>query len=277
MAIPAANPLFKHFRQPSVYLKLPSQGRFWPEHALDIPVTGEIPVYPMTVKDELTIKTPDALMNGSGVADVIQSCCPNIKDPWAIPTIDLDAILISIRTASYGESMDIDTDCPNCGEGNTYAIDLRILIDNLPIPRFDPVIIDNLTFRFKPQTFKELNSNNIIQYEQQKLVNTITDSNLTEEQKLAEFQKVFPRLTDLNVMSLVNSIESITVDGTQVSSIEHIKEFINNCDRRVFNEIKAEIDQILTDSKIKPFDIQCTSCSHEYKSEVLFEQSNFFE
>ncbi len=51
MANPANNPLFKHFRQPAIYLKLPGQGRFWPEDAIDIPPTGEIPVYPMTVKD----------------------------------------------------------------------------------------------------------------------------------------------------------------------------------------------------------------------------------
>ena len=30
--------------------------------------------------DEITFKTPDALLNGQATVDVIQSCIPNIKD-----------------------------------------------------------------------------------------------------------------------------------------------------------------------------------------------------
>ena len=73
MANPAINPLSGHFRQPAIYLKLPSRGHFYPDNGIDLPVTGDIPVYPMTVRDELTLKTPDALMNGVGVINVIKS------------------------------------------------------------------------------------------------------------------------------------------------------------------------------------------------------------
>ena len=102
----SANPLAKHFRQPAIYMKLPSQGRFWPSEALNLPATGAIPVYPMTAKDEIVLRTPDALMNGQGIIDVIQSCCPNIVDAWRMPSIDVDAVLVAIRIASYGNQMD---------------------------------------------------------------------------------------------------------------------------------------------------------------------------
>jgi hypothetical protein len=71
-----SNPLAKHFRQPAIYLRLPSQGQYWPENAITLPVTGELPVYPMTTKDEITLRTPDALINGTGVVSVIESCIP---------------------------------------------------------------------------------------------------------------------------------------------------------------------------------------------------------
>jgi hypothetical protein len=61
----------------------------------------------MTTKDEITLKTPDALLNGQGVVNVIESCCPAIKDAWAMPSIDVDATLIAIRIASYGNQMDL--------------------------------------------------------------------------------------------------------------------------------------------------------------------------
>ena len=102
---PQSNPLAKHFRQPALYVKLTSNGSFWPDGSLDLPVTGEIPIYPMTTKDEITLRTPDALINGTSVVKVIESCAPNIKDAWKMPTVDVDSTLIAIRIASYGPKM----------------------------------------------------------------------------------------------------------------------------------------------------------------------------
>lgn len=276
MANSSTNPLYKHFRQPAIYLKLPSQGKFWSKNSIEIPESGEIPVYPMTVKDEITIKTPDALMNGSGVAEVIHSCCPSIKDAWNTPAIDIDVILISMRIASYGAFMDLDTECPNCTTENTHSVDLRVVLDDVKVPDYNEIQINNLNFQFKPQTFKDLNNNNLLQYEQQRLISTISNSELTEEQKLAEFQKVFPRLTELNVLAIVNSIESITVDNNVVNKVEFIREFINNCDRKMYDDIKQEVEKLSNEAKIKPFALECTNCNHQYSTEIIFDQSNFF-
>ena len=100
------NPLAKHFRQPVLYLKLPSGGKWYPEGSLDLPVTGEIPVFAMTARDEITFKTPDALMNGSSTVQVIESCCPSIKDAWKMPAVDLDPVLIALRLATYGKELE---------------------------------------------------------------------------------------------------------------------------------------------------------------------------
>ena len=94
------NPLQKYFRQPKIYLSLPSKGHWYPEGAIEMTENGELPVYAMTAKDELAFKTPDALLNGQSVVDVVKSCLPNIKDPWLMPSIDVDAILIAIRIAT---------------------------------------------------------------------------------------------------------------------------------------------------------------------------------
>ncbi len=99
----SSNPLAKHFRQPKLYVNLPSGGMFYPQGSLEPTETGEFPVYAMTAKDELMFKTPDALLNGQSTVSVIQSCIPNIKNAWHIPSIDIDAILVAIRMATYGE------------------------------------------------------------------------------------------------------------------------------------------------------------------------------
>ena len=49
-----ANPLKQYFRQPSVYLRLPSEGQFWPTGTITMPPNKELPVLPMTAIDEIT-------------------------------------------------------------------------------------------------------------------------------------------------------------------------------------------------------------------------------
>ena len=85
-----ANPLKQFFRQPVIYARLPSKGKFYPPGTLDMPANNELPVLPMTAIDEITYRTPDALYNGQATVDVIQSCLPNIKNAWVIPAMDMD-------------------------------------------------------------------------------------------------------------------------------------------------------------------------------------------
>ena len=59
------NPLRQFFRRPAVFFKLPSGGKNYAPGVLDMPENEEFPVYPMTAIDEISMRTPDALFNGS--------------------------------------------------------------------------------------------------------------------------------------------------------------------------------------------------------------------
>ena len=109
-----SNPLRQFFRQPAVYIKLPSDGQFWPDKAISMTDNRELPVLPMTAIDEITYRTPDALFNGQAVISVIQSCIPAIKNAWDMPGMDTNAVLVAIRIASYGHAMRISSTCPFC-------------------------------------------------------------------------------------------------------------------------------------------------------------------
>lgn len=279
MENPTANPLSKHFRQPAIYLKLPSQGKFYPNGSIELSATGDIPVYPMTVKDELTLKTPDALMNGEGMANVIHSCCPAIKDPWVIPAVDLDAIFIAVRLASYGSGMDINTTCPHCKADNESTINLTMLLDNIkPVTNYNyPVTVDNLQFKFKPQSYRDVNKLNIATFEEQRLIQNIVGSDLADEEKKRLFDESFEKITRLNVEMLIASIDSITVEGATVNNTAQIKEFLDNCSRQTYTAIKSSIEKLSTFNRIEPLDLTCGECEKTYQSGLVFDQANFFE
>jgi len=273
----SSNPLAKHFRQPSIYLSLPSKGKFYGPGALEYPKSGELPVYPMTVKDEITLKTPDALMNGEGVVEVVKSCVPNIKNPWQIPVCDLDTVLIAIRIASYGNEMSIGTNCPKCKEINENVVDLSMYLDSLPEPVYAEKGFGKLIVKFKPQDYEALNKANLASYRQQSLLRTISSDTLTDEQRQAEFKRLLPQVTELTVQNLLNGIESIvTEDGQEVKEKLYIKEFLDNCDLPTYETIRKTVEEIVVKNRSKPVDIKCEHCEDEYKADVTFEHSNFF-
>jgi len=272
------NPLAGHFRQPALYMSLPSKGMFWPEGSLEMPLNGEIPIYPMTAKDEITLKTPDALLNGSSTVQVIQSCVPNIKDAWRMPTVDLDAVLIAIRIASYGEELNFTTGCPECKETNEYAIDLRTVNDSTTEVNWDtPIHCGELQIFLKPQDYYNFNQGNIETFEEQKLLVLANQSDITEEQRFQQFTQIFHRLTDMTVKNIVSSIARIQLPaGSTVDNADYIAEFIENADRKVYSAVSERIQEIKALVGTKPLEITCADCNHQYTAPLTLEQSNFF-
>jgi len=280
MSTPIANnPLAKHYRQPSIYLRLPSGGKFYPENSVDLSLKGEIAIYPMTIKDEILLKTPDALMNGEGMAAMIASCCPGIKDVWAIPLVDLDAILIAIRLSSYGPGMDMKSSCLHCQTENEHTIDLRVVLDSLtPVKKYNEVnVLNGLAFRLKPQTYRDLNRVGLIRFEQEKLISAISNSELSDTEKQALFKEAFDKLTELNIGTLTSCIDTITTEeGVAVTDPILIDDFLKQTDRSTYDGIKQLIETTVGNNKLAPVEVECNECSKKYKVNLEFNQSSFF-
>lgn len=274
----SSNPLAKHFRHASIYIKLPSGGRYWADGSLNMPLNGEIPVYPMTTRDEITLRTPDALMNGEGIVAVIQSCCPNIIDAWKAPSIDLDAVLIAIRIATYGQRMEMGSSCPKCNEESTYDIELGPILDGLQCPSYGtPFKIAGLRLTFKPQEYFEATKINIVRFQEDQLIRTITNTEMPDEERKRIFEEQLERLIDLNIDMLVSSTEKIiTEEGEEVKDRNFIKEFYLNIDTATTKKIRLHLEELRKVSAIPEQHVQCTECQHEYDVAMEFDQSNFF-
>lgn len=278
MTVNASNPLFKHFRQPSIFTRLPSQGKYWRDNSIDLPVTGEIPVFPMTAKDEIILRTPDALMNGQGVVDVIQSCCPSIKDAWSMPSIDVDAVLISIRIASYGNQMDVELQCPYCTHQHEISVDLSVMLDNITAPNYNQKIEQGtIRIKLQPQTYFSINKTNKVRFEEQRIIDALTDSALDEEVRLAEYAKHLKKIVEMNLDMLVNSTEYIeTTEGDMVTNPDFIREFYVNCDANIVRTVEAKLQEIAKSAGIKPIENACPECTKQYSLPMEFDYARFF-
>ena len=273
-----ANPLQQFFRQPAIYLRLPSGGQYWPPGSLDMPPNNEIPVLPMTAIDEITYRTPDALFNGTAVVNVIQSCCPNIKDAWKAPGTDLNAILIAIRIASYGSNMELETTCPKCEAKSDYTLNLTSVLDAMPKPDFSESIKrGDLEVYFKPIDYQSQNQINTLQFDQQRILQMIPNAEIPEEQKMQSLNTALLEITKITVKAIKDSIASIRTPQALVSDPAFIEEFLNNCDRQLFNQIRDQAVQLRENSEIKPMKLSCTECNAEYEQGISLDEARFFE
>lgn len=238
------NPLSKYFRQPKIYIRLPSSGNFYPVNALEKTETGEYPVYAMTAKDELIMKTPDALLNGQATVDVIQSCIPNIKNAWLVPSIDLDAILVAIRLATYGEKLDLNVRLPGIDETRTYEMDLRTVLDKLLNAAYDSEVRvnDEITAIIRPLTYKEFTQTAIKTMEEQRIFSIVNDDKIDDQRKLEIFTNSFKKLTDINIGMVSQSIVKIVTPDGETDDPKFIKEFIDNADKEFYKSIMDHLE-----------------------------------
>lgn len=283
--VETANPLSKFYRQPSIYITLPTNGRYYGADVFTPTETGEIPILPMTARDELLFKTPDAMMNGQATVDVIKSCVPNFRDPWQIVNYDIDVILIAIRIATYGETMDIDFRVPVSNESMTQSVNLPALLEQLKNKSITESFKTpgGMEIFVKPLTYKTLTRVQQAQFEQEKLYATVSNSNLTDLEKSQQFVKSYYALNTINFDLLSESIAKIILgDGTEVIDTKQIKEFVDNADAKTVNQIQKQLGEIRSQTQLPPLTVKATEeqikkgVPTSYQIPITFDNSNFF-
>ena len=278
------NPLNKYFRQPAVFVTLPSGGNY-PPHVLTQSQTGEVGVQPMTARDEIIFKTPDALMNGQGMVDVIQSCIPDIKDAWQISNYDLDSILIAIRIATYGETMNINFTVPGTTEKVEHSLNLPALLDDIKktTVKNEVTLKDGLRIAVRPLTYKDMTSTALQTFTQQKLYSTVQSAEMAPEEKVKRFNESFKALTDLSHTILLKNISKIiTPDGAEVTDPAQIKEFVEKANATLIKELQDELVNLRTQGAVQPIKLKASEeqskkgAPASYEIPVTFDTANFF-
>jgi hypothetical protein len=279
------NPLKRYYRQPQISIQLPSRERYYPDVVVQKTTTREHPVLPMTAMDELAFRTPDSMMNGQASVDVIKSCIPTILDPWQLVNYDIDTVLIAIRIASYGETMDITSIAPGTNESVNHTVNLPQMLEQI---RKDTItdqctLQDGLTIQVSPLTYRQITESQLKTFEQQRIYAQVSQSQMTAEEKTRRFTESFRILSNLNMSLLISNIEKITLpSGESVNDKEQIKKFIENADAKTIKELENKLADIRQQGAIKPVRIKATEeqikagAPATYEVPITFDNANFF-
>ena len=270
------NPLRQYFRRPAIYLTLPSKAKYYPPGVINATETGELPVYPMTAIDEITSKTPDALFNGVAMYELIKSCVPNIVDPWSINSIDLDAVLVAIKSATGGNDMEIESMCPKCSDASTFTVSLMAILSQLKSGDYDALLsVNDLKFKFRPLTYREMNQAGMAQFEIQRMFANL--ENITDEtERTNHTQAGLKKVTELTMSILSEAIEFIQTPTIRVEEKPFILDFLKNCDKNVYVTIRDYNGSLKAQNEVKPLNVTCPNCGHAYEQPFTLNTTDFF-
>jgi hypothetical protein len=270
------NPLQKYFRQPKLFVSLPSKGLYYGPGDIQGD-SNNVPVFAMTGMDEILMKTPDALFNGESTIKVIQSCCPYIVNAKAIPSLDIDTLLVAIRLATYGDQLAVNHVCKACGTENDFDIDLKTVIDHYANINFDSKVDHlDLIINLKPLSYQQLTDFNVENFKLERMLAQLTGTELAEEEKTKYIEQIYEKMADIQLKVLIESIESIRTPEVEIVDNGQIIEFLKNIDSVFYNAIKTKLEKNKELWSMPAQKVKCASCEAEDSVTVVLDQSNFF-
>jgi hypothetical protein len=279
----AVNPLAQYYRKPGTYIELPSGGRYY-TLTPKLSDTNELAVYPMTAKDELALKNPDALLNGEALKQVLASVCPDIQNVSEIPAPDIDAILVAMRMTSYGDDMEIDV-AHGCeaSEGKSQRVTVGLgsvlaTLKAIPENMGTVTLANQVVVQLRPYTLEAQSRLLRVQFNTMRsLQGAEANENSTIEQKADIANRGYDQLVALSQDILAASIISVTLpDGNEVTNFVHIHEWIKNLDRASNERLDEEIKAFGKFGITRTLEVTCDHCKNKFTTDMLFDPTSFF-
>lgn len=255
------NPLLKRSnRMPGENIRLPSRGKFYKEGEVLVGHdNGEINIRPITLTDEIMMKSPDMIMQGTAIDHTFKRCSPNIVSPLDLVMPDVNFILTHLRRISLGPELNLHFNCQHC----KHKQDVDIPLD------------------YFTQTSKELEDSDIAEVYSY----TTTSDNYFVELRpvtLRDFLSMQDFSIDMlddtdrysayirrSFISIIKSVEGVT-------DRKHIEEWI---DTLPIKDIKAISKKISTIQGIGPkfeFKTKCTKCKKSNDLSTEINPTSFF-
>lgn len=278
-----SNPLKQYFRQPSLYVKLPSQGKWYTSEDVETTNDNEVAIYGLTALDEILLNTPDAMLNGTALEKVLKNCVPGFKNIKKITIPDLEAIFLAMKVATSNNNLELTRTCPSCKHENTFDVNCKNLLDYMSYIEDPDTIItfnDELAVHLKPYTFelrqiwiqKEIN--------EERTLRAIDASNkdLDEFQKAQILSESVEKISKVTFELASKSIYKIEIlkDHTIVSDPKFIAEWLMSINSNQADSVLKQINVLNDVGPQKTVKATCENCGHSWDETLNFDPVNFF-
>ena len=278
-----SNPLQQYFRQPSLYVQLPTQGKWYTNGEVTLTNNNEVAVYPMGAIDDILLNTPDAMLNGQALEKVVSHCVPDIKNVKRLMLPDLEAIFVGMKSANSNGKADYDRECPKCNHENSFELNCQALLDNMtPLDENDLAIRfdDNLTVYVKPYDFEMRQLFIRREFEEERTIRSmdVEGANLDEMAKASLLAQGVDRLAQITFNLVARSIEKIIIhkDNITVTDPAHIAEWLVSISKAQSDIVIESVNKLNAIGVMKSINVACTNCGHTWEDPLSFDPTSFF-
>lgn len=255
------NPLLQKIRLPGRIFQLPSRGLFYNNGELESTVKdGEIHVHAMSAFAEIHMKNPDQLFSGQAVDTVFRECVRGVLEPTKLLAKDVDAILMFLRTVTYGPNYEFTAKhtC-NDAKDHSYIADVDQMIAGMKM--IDPTVVHEMFLcvldngqrvKLRPSTYEQII--NILKSNEGKKEITVDDMKS-------------------NLMSMLTSV---VVQVDDVTDKLFIAEWLSKLRAPDVNKIAQRVEDINEWGPNLKWTTKCRDCGEDFTVELPINPVSFF-
>lgn len=276
------NPLKQYFRQPALYMRLPTKGKWYEQTEVEYNDSAEVAVYGISAMDEIMLNTPDAMLNGIALENVIKHCVPDVKDVKKLMVPDIENIFLALKVATNDGKHEIDRNCPNCEHENRFEINCGAILDTTEFVKDEDCEIKfgtDLIVRVKPYTFDMRQLYVKKQLEEDKALRMLNDEDTLDEfdraRIIAESVERMSTMTFSLVGRSIDEIELIKA-GTKVTDTDQINEWLLNINKSQADVIIEAVNKLNSVGADRRAPAKCEKCGHEWTETLSFDPVSFF-
>jgi hypothetical protein len=285
-------------RAPVTTIKLPTGRNFYPRNIVEYDDAGEVSLYAMTSRDEMTLRSQDLSLHGKAIEIVIKSCVPQVKMPGQLAAVDVNFLMLAIKHVSNEQNpIEENFVCKSCGAENSVAVDYgAVLATAVEMPELVPVVISRpgvkMEFDFHPVRYAKAMEMAIKAYEiamEMQSINGVRQ-NLTDiKQKIDTEKYMNQRMieaiqsnTENEILTAADCITQITIisedaaDKPQIvkkkDEIKSILEALTSKEFKILESAADRINNFGADTKIK---VRCFKCGEENEIQIYGDTGNF--
>lgn len=255
--IKTPNPLLIRLNKlPGTSIRLPSRGLFYSSGELDSDASdGEVTLFPMTTTDELMMRSPDMLFQGTAIDNVIRRCAPQIKKPLDLLVGDIDYLLTQLRRISYGAHIPITYEC-DCLKDEATKKKKRIAGDTeylIPVDHFIQHTKEMDAKDFNRQFKVQLSNGQKVVLQPLRMGDFIALQQMNSDTEMLKDPETIKTFVAANFASVTKSVD-------EIEDKDLIKEWYAALPRLETEKIKSKLESIEQWGIDFKYSVTCKSC-----------------
>jgi hypothetical protein len=139
-------------------------------------------------------------------------------------------------------------------------------VELIESPNYDePLRIDDLEIYFQPVSYRQLNDNNLSQFDEESLITMLTDDSVDEQVKSDKIAELLSTIRKMATTVLSQNIQYVQTPSGRVDEQEYIREWLSNCDSKIYMQLQGQVIKNKELAELKPAEITCANCATQYQ------------